>query len=87
MTVPCPKCDRRSRVAYTKPNESGILRRRICQGCQFRFTTQETVLEPDPFRNFVRYAIPAELRDEWRRLRYKMPSAQLAELLGIQEKR
>lgn len=51
----CPKCsDARTYVSTSKPHESGgVYRYRRCSGCDYHFTTMETVYDADPKRGRV----------------------------------
>lgn len=40
--IPCPVCEGTSRVLDSRPNENGIRRRRKCEACGHRWTTNET---------------------------------------------
>ena len=41
----CPKCDGETAVIDSRPDDTGIRRRRVCLDCEYRFTTRER-LEP-----------------------------------------
>jgi transcriptional regulator NrdR family protein len=44
MSIKCPKCKHpKSDVYDSRPKEDGIRRRRTCQKCEHRFSTQEKV--------------------------------------------
>jgi hypothetical protein len=51
---PCPACGgRRSHVLHTQDDGRRVTRRRHCDGCGYRFTTDEVALHTGPLR-FVR---------------------------------
>lgn len=43
----CPFCQAETGVINSRPNSTGIRRRRKCPECGYRFSTQETIV-PDP---------------------------------------
>jgi transcriptional regulator NrdR family protein len=39
----CPECGERTRIVDSRRTSGGVRRRRVCNGCEKRFTTMEII--------------------------------------------
>ena len=59
----CPICEGDTKVKDSRKHVSGIYRRRVCDDCDYRFSTMEAPhIEGHHYRTIVRHEVAERLR-------------------------